>query len=176
MKRKIRGAVYDTEAAQEIAKWESELEGVDDILYRTKSGKYFVCEVAYVDDEYRDKPGYDYVITPVSRADAIRRACDSMGVEAARPLFQDSDAGGVRQLNVRVSSRTHEILRNVAAERGVSIGRVIEELVNEGEPFGDDNVVFDEVAERHRFYEEMERKAREIMGKEKQDGVGSRKG
>ena len=77
---------------------------------------------------------------------------------------------------MRVSSRTHEILRNGAAERGVSIGRVIEELVNEGEPFGDDNVVFDEVAERHRFYEEMERKAREIMRREKQDGMGSRKG
>lgn len=154
MKRKIRGAVYDTEVAQEITQWESVIEGVNDTLYRTKSGKYFVCEVAYVDDERHEEAGYEYVISPVSRADAIRRACDTLGVEAARPLFQDSRDGGLRQLNARVSSRTHEILRNVAAERGVSIGRVIEELVNEGEPFGDDNVVFDEIAQRNKLYGE----------------------
>lgn len=165
MRRKIRGAIYDTDTAQEIARWEGDLEGVDDVLYRTKSGKYFVAKAQYVDEDYMERGEYQIIIAPESREDAIRLACGALGVDAAKAYFQDEGDGEVRQLNVRVSARTYGIIRDEAAKRGVSMATIIEELVNEGSSFGDDSAIFNEMVEEERQRKEARRRALEAAGK-----------
>ena len=159
MKRKIRGAVYDTGTAKEIACWPSAItEDINDYLYRTKSGKYFTYEFNEYDNEYDS--GIDYDIHPVSRQQAIEIACYWLGVETARPLFEPDD-GTEKTMSVRVSSRTYNTVRDIAAERGISMGQYIDELVDEGGSAGDDAALFDRLAE-----EERDRKAREELVKE----------
>ena len=158
MKRKIRGAIYDTDTANEIARWPGELDEVEDSLYRTKSGKYFTVEVnTYL------LPEEPYQITPLSRREAIFLASEVLGLEKARPFFEDEEEGE-KTLSVRVPARVYNILRDVAAERGTSMAKLIEELVNEGEPFGDDAETFDQIAANEREREEAMRKLREIYG------------
>lgn len=158
MKRKIRGAIYDTETATEIAHWPGELDEVEDRLYRTKSGKYFTVEV-----NTNLLPDDPYDIVPLSRREAIYLASEVMGLDKARPFFEDEEEGE-KTLSVRVPTKVYNILRDVAAERGTSMAKLIEELVNEGEPFGDDAETFDQIAKNERAREEAMQKLREIYG------------
>lgn len=161
MKRKIRGAIYDTETAKEIARWPGEIDEVEDCLYRTKSGKYFTVELNT--NLIHDYPNEPYEITPLSRREAIYLASEVLGLDKARPFFEDEEEGE-KTLSVRVPGRVYNILRDVAAERGTSMAKLIEELVNEGEPFGDDAETFDQIAKNERAREETMRKLREIYG------------
>ena len=156
MRRKIRGSVYDTETAKEIARSEHpEWPEVFMCLYRTKSGKYFTLEFDdRWDDEYGE-PREPYSIVPKSRREAIETACEILGVERARALFVSNRPDAERTLSVRVSERAYNIIRDVAAERGLSMGQIIEELVNEGEPFGDDSATFDEIAKEKNLHDEL---------------------
>lgn|GEM_PF-2393402 len=143
MRKQIRGVLYDTGTAREVARWESEVEGVDEVLYRTKSGKYFILAV---------RPHIDrgsHVIVPVERSRAIWLACSALGEEAARALFAGEGAGGVRTLSVRVSERTYSIIREEAAARGVSMGAIVEEMVGDGERLSAGGPSFDDVARSH---------------------------
>lgn len=159
MRRKINGALYDTEKADELARWGNEVseeyENQFDALYRTKSGKYFTSELCLDCEE----PGYK--IHPKSQAEAMRLACWELGIEAARPLFAPGPEGDSAQKMMRVSGRAWRVIRDIAAERGVSMAAVVDELVNEGEPFGDERVVFDEVAEQERPLLESLQRARD---------------
>ena len=163
MKRKIRGAVYDTDAAKEIASWPSSIDdGMSDHLYRTKSGKFFTYELDEYHDEYEN--GIDYDIHPKSRQEAIAIACRTLGVGKARPLFEPDD-GERRTMSVRVSTRTYNTVRDVAAERGISMGQYIEELVNEGGPLTGETELFEQLAEEEREQKERERLAAEHIAK-----------
>ena len=163
MKRKIRGAVYDTDTAKEIASWPSAItDDVSDYLYRTKSGKYFTYEFHEYDNEFEH--GIDYNIHPKSRQEAITIACRTLGVENARPLFKP-DNGGEKTMSVRVSASTYNIVRDVAAERGISMGQYIEELVNEGGAMNGDAELFERLAEKERERIERERLVKEYCEK-----------
>lgn len=160
MKRKINGAVYDTEKAELLARWSNEVSDEHpneyDGLYRTKSGKYFTYELELDFGE----PGYR--INPKSQGEAMRLACRQLGIDAARPLFVSGPEDDSATKMLRVSGRAWRVIRDIAAERGDSMAAVVDELVNEGEPFGDERVVFDEIAEQERPYEELRRKAEEF--------------
>lgn len=146
MRKQIRGVLYDTDTAREIARWESDIEGVDEVLYRTKSGKYFILAVRlHVDSR-------THVIVPVERSRAIWLACSALGIEESRPLFDVEDREGTRPLSVRVSERTYSIIREEAAARGISMGTVIEEMVGDGDSLGGAVPSFDDVAEAHVQY------------------------
>ena len=163
MRRKIRGAVYDTDSAKEIASWPSVVaDEVSDYLYRTKSGKYFTFEFNEYDNEY-DR-GIDYGIHPKSRQEAIAIACRALGVEKARQIFEP-DGGEEKTMSVRVSARTYNTVRDVAAERGVSMGQYIEELVNEGGSIDGEAELFERLAEEERERVEREKQAAEHFAK-----------
>jgi len=160
LKRKINGAVYDTEKAELLACWATEASdghpNERDGLYRTKSGKYFTCELGL------DSGNPGYRIYPKSQGEAMRLACRQLGIDAARPLFVSGPEDDSVTKMLRVSGRAWRVIRDIAAERGDSMAAVVDELVNEGEPFGDERVVFDEIAEQERPYEEIRRKAEEF--------------
>lgn len=166
MKRKIRGAVYDTDTAKEIASWPSAMtDQMNDYLYRTKSGKYFTYEFDEYFDKYEFDHGIDYCIHPKSRQQAIEIACRILGVEKARPLFEP-DSGEEKTMSVRVSARTYNTVRDIAAERGISMGQYIEELVNEGGPIDGEAELFEQLAEEECQRNEAIAKADEIFARD----------
>jgi hypothetical protein len=121
----LNGAVYDTETAKLII--ESEHEEVPEdvfLLYRKKSGKYFKTVLAC---GYKE---YEMVIRPISRQDAIIEACRMLSVAKARELFNEDEDNSLKQMNVRVTAHTYNIIRDTAAECNISMGAVLEDIVN----------------------------------------------
>jgi len=144
-----------------MASWPSAVaDEVSDYLYRIKSGKYFTFEFNEYDNEY-DR-GIGYGIHPKSRQEAITIVCRALGVKKARPLFEPG-GGEEKTMSVRVSARTYNIVRDVAAERGVSMGQYIEELVNEGGPIGGEAELFERLAEEEHERVEREKRAAECF-------------
>ena len=154
MKRKMHGAVYNTETATKIASWKrSDFERREECLYRTKSGKFFRTEYVIEDVSGSKRKEAKLVIRPLSRADAIRLTCQMFGVSHARLLFYEREPEGGMQVNACVSLRTHRILRAVASERGISIGKLIDELVEKSDLFDEGEAVFAEM----KFLEAIEK-------------------
>lgn len=123
MKQIIDGAVYDTEKAQRIYEWpDNDVEEYGG-LYRTKSGKFFAHDF--------DTLAGKEVIRPLDRLDVAIALYDIVGdVDIVKQIIgvKPSDDGD-KQLAVKLDSATYSLMRETAADKGVSMASLVEDMV-----------------------------------------------
>lgn len=128
MKKVIKGAVFDTEKATRLIvgkppfpdqKW-------SDVLYRTKSGRYFLLKPP------PDTESGRYEIEPLSLQEAMSWAAYEVDRECFEEVFEPGDEDGTRQLSVRITKRAYKMLREMAAERSESMGAVLSSIIEGG--------------------------------------------
>lgn len=124
MKQVIDGAVYDTERAQRICEWpDNDVEEYGG-LFRTKSGKFFAHDF--------DTQAEKEVIRPLDRLDVAIALYDLIGdVDIVKQIIgvKPSDESD-KQLAVKLDNATYSLMRETAADKGVSMASLVEDMVH----------------------------------------------
>lgn len=98
-------------------------------LQRTKAGYYFVYSHGGSNTRYASRNGKEWqddaIITPLSREEAEEWALKHLTKEAWEAEFGSPEAGATRTISTVVPERVYRIIRDEAAEKGVSMGEVI---------------------------------------------------
>lgn len=127
MKKVIKGAVYDTGKATKLIVGEPVSdEEWSDVLYRTKSGRYFLLKPP------PDTESGEYEIEPLSLQEAMNWAAYEVDRERFEEAFEPGDENGERKLSVRITKRAYKMLREMAAERSESMGAVLSSIIEGG--------------------------------------------
>lgn len=125
MKAVLNGSLYDTDTAKLIYEWEHEDDPEYGSLYRTKSGKYF--STVFSPDHQN---GLMRIISRKGALIWLFNVTKSLD-EAKSILGMNDDDNEQKQLSVRVPMHTYRYLRETAVEHGVSMGAIIENLVED---------------------------------------------
>ncbi len=115
MKRVFRGRSYDTDKAERIAQDD------DEILYRKKTGEYFL---------YKTGIDSSAAIAPLSYDEAREWADDHMSIFISCKYFFDIARKGTKApLQLAFDKGVIELMKRVSVERGVTISELVEKLV-----------------------------------------------
>lgn len=136
MRRIIKGAVFDTEKATKLIDGEPAFPGEqwNDVLYRTKSGRYFLLKPP------PETASGEYEIVPLSLQEAMSWAAYEVDRKRFEEVFEPGDEDGTRQLSVRITKRAYKMLREMAAERSESMGSVLSDIIEGGGAYGSDEL------------------------------------
>ena len=129
MRKVIGGAVYDNDTSERL--FSTSDHGIEfyEALHRTKSGKYFIYRLV----------GDAGEIMPISRKRAIIWAFGTNASERdIKRAFGASDETGTKQVSLRLPLHTYHILRQAAAEQGISMAAYVEALVLGANPQKDE--------------------------------------
>lgn len=141
MKKIISGAKYDTETAKEIGSWyntadQHNFNYVEETLYRTKSGRYFLHGEGGASSRYasHDPDGHSSSgekIIPLSRENAQEWAEEHMDGDEYEAVFGEiPEAGsGNEPLSTHVSPQLKTMLWKMAEENKESLSVVVEKLL-----------------------------------------------
>lgn len=140
MKKVIKGHVYDTDKATQIAYWDNtyptnDLNFCKETLYRTKSGLYFVHGEGGALSRYAepcDGNGWQSgeLIRPISVSDARAWAEEHMDGDAYIAAFGDPDSEDVHMISANISEGAYRKLRDAATEKDMSMAALIESMID----------------------------------------------
>ena len=141
MKKIINGRVYNTATAHRLAQGGNGLPRNDfsyceEELYRTKSGKYFLYGKGGPNSRHARRveqntwTGAEAII-PISTDTARDWAEEHLSADDYSDIFAVIPDGADREtLNLTVSPATKSALLRMREEQGLSISRIIDEMVN----------------------------------------------
>ena len=137
MRRIVKGRSYDTEEAEEIA---FSVDGTkrdyfysEETLFRRADGEYFIYGYGHADSKYAQTVAGNFcpgsAIRPLSLDEAREWAERSLPPHECEAIFGEADdgAGGV-ELPVRVKASTRDALGRMAAEYGLTVGELIDDM------------------------------------------------
>lgn len=142
MKRIIRGRLYDTETAREVAEWSDRAPGdfrhVEEVLFRKRTGEYFLHGYGgpmtrYGERErYGDGVGYGSAILPLSFDEAREWAEEHMGADAYQEEFGPAPEGEgeAAHIHVTVSEAARRALDSECARTGETRSAIVERLLS----------------------------------------------
>ena len=142
MKKIIRGLVYNTESAKEVADWSNSFP-VNDFnyeeqhLYRKRTGEFFIYGWGGPKSQYARATGLNSwtggsAITPISYDEAKQWAEEKLSADKYESSFGEvtEDGGRTTQL-FSLSTIALEKLRVMASKEGKSMSGLVEEMILE---------------------------------------------
>jgi hypothetical protein len=143
MKKIINGAKYDTNTAKKMGSWSNTADQrnfsyCEEILYRTKSGKYFLhgqggAMSRYASHSADGSSGWGEEIIPMSREVAAEWAEERLDGEEYEAIFgevEETADDAKEQMNVFVSPKLKQALWKIAEEKKISLSAVVDELLS----------------------------------------------
>jgi hypothetical protein len=141
MKKVINHALYNTETAKLLGVWANggtwrDFEHMEEQLFRTKSGKYFIFGEGGPMTQYAKSEGNNSWtggrnIEPMSPAAAADWAQEHLTADEFAEIFGEPDeAGDDREaLNLNVPANVKARLEQMRSETGKSISQIVVDLV-----------------------------------------------
>ncbi|HCA29954.1 MAG TPA: hypothetical protein DEP23_10485 [Ruminococcaceae bacterium] len=142
MKKIIDGALYNTDTAKLLGKWDNGYQRNDfsfctESLYRTKSGKYFIHGEGHGNSRYGvwhgNSGGWGKEIRPYTPTEAREWAEKNLTADEYSEIFGEPEeaSDGRKVLNISVPAALKRRLERMREETGKSISKIIEEMVDE---------------------------------------------
>lgn len=140
MKKVIKGKLYDTDKAAEVAEWSegspSDFRYIEETLYRKRTGEYFLYgyggPMTRYCEQVGDAYGYGAAIVPVSYDEARTWGEEHMDADAWQEEFgpaPDAGDGGTSHIHATVSEAARRKLENECKRTGENRSAVIERLL-----------------------------------------------
>ena len=140
MKKIIKGKLYDTDKAAEVAEWSdgyvSDFRYVEETLYRKRTGEYFLYGYGGPMTRYAERVGdaygYGDSIIPLSYDEACGWGEEHMDADAWQAEFGPADDAaydGVAHIHATVSETAKRKLETECKRTGESRAAVIERLL-----------------------------------------------
>ena len=138
MKKVIKNSVYDTDTAERIGEWDSGLRPSDfnyleESLYRTKSGKYFLHGSGGANTRYGVWHGNSgsggEKIMPMSYDEAREWAEEHMDGDSYIAAFGDPEDGEKFPMTISMTTTARRKLELIRAETGETLSAIIERLI-----------------------------------------------
>jgi len=139
MKKIINGAKYDTSTAKKLAEWSNNLSRSDfncmeETLYRTKSGKYFLYGEGHGRSRYASQSGnmwgWGQKIISMSRTAAMEWAEENLDGDEYEEIFGEvSEDANTEQLNVTIPAALKARLWELAEDRKITVAVLAVELL-----------------------------------------------
>lgn len=141
MERIIRGRRYNTATAEAVAEHEyvhpSDLEWMHEVLYRKRTGEYFLWGAGGPRSKYRKRVKKDVFdsgesIKPITLDEAKVFIKKYGTVETYKNQFEINEFDGETiQLNIYLSAPTFQRLKIASVERGESMTKLVSKLIDE---------------------------------------------
>jgi hypothetical protein len=138
MKKIIKGKMYDTDTATQVGEHEesypTEFDYVCEVLYRKRTGEYFVHGRGNAASRYAQPSGLGNWgpgerIMPYTYEQARQWAEDSLGVDEYQAEFGEvAEDDSQVQLSCMVSAQAMTLIRRKAQRDGTTIAAVVEQL------------------------------------------------
>ena len=140
MKRIIKGKLYDTEKATEVAEWSdgapSDFRYIEETLYRKRTGEYFLYGYGGPMTQYSERVGnaygYGAAILPISYDEARAWGEEHMDADEWQEEFgpaEDSAPDSVAHIHATVSDAAKRMLETECKRTGETRSAVIERLL-----------------------------------------------
>lgn len=140
MKKVIKGKLYDTDKAAEVAEWSdgspSDFRYIEETLYRKRTGEYFIYgyggPMTRYSERVGDAYGYGSTIVPISYDEARawgEEHMDAGGWQAEFGPAEDAAPGSVAHIHATVSETAKRMLETECKRTGESRSAVIERLL-----------------------------------------------
>ena len=140
MKKIISGKVYDTNTAENLGERCRNIDDicmiVEEVLYRKRTGEYFLhgsggSGTKYAVSERNNFWRWGETIIPLSVSAAKEWAEDNLSAEKYEEIFGAIEEDGTKQsVTLSLSASNYELAKREAAERGISVSALIDELIN----------------------------------------------
>ena len=140
MKKIIGGKVYDTSTAENLGERCRNTDDVititEEVLYRKRTGEYFLhgsggSGTKYAVSESNNFWRWGETIIPLSVGAAKEWAENNLSAEKYEEIFGVVEEDGTKQsVTLSLSASNYELAKREAAERGVSVSALIDELIN----------------------------------------------
>lgn len=138
MKKIIGGKMYNTDTAKMVGEHEESYPGefdyVCEVLYRKKTGEYFIHGYGHAASRYAEPCGENAWnsgerIIPISYDKARQWAEDNLDVDAYEREFGEvTEDDSQVQLSCMVSAQAMALIRRKAQQDGMTIAAVVEQL------------------------------------------------
>ena len=138
MKKIIRGKLYDTSTAKEIAEYRDLCGGdkaVNEQLYRKRSGEYFLNGSGGAASKYATLGASGWVggsaIVPLSYEQARRWAEEHLSADEYAALFGEpsQDDGTKQAVSYSLSAAAVQRAKREASKRGISVSEYVDKLI-----------------------------------------------
>lgn len=141
MKKIIDGKKYDTDTATEIGEWENmydprNFDYIQQVLYRKRTGEYFLYEYGNANTRYAKKVGSNSwqgasYLTPVSYETAQKWAEDHLTADEFEAEFGEVDEDEERvHVNAFLDAATNARLRKIASSHDWTLTETLERMIN----------------------------------------------
>lgn len=142
MKKIISGSLYNTETARLVGEYDNgegygKFTRVDEALYQTKSGKYFLygrggAMTTYAEHYGNSTTGSEKVL-PLTVTEAREWAEEKLDADEYAKEFGEPDeaSDNKRPLNLTVTEEVYRLLQGKKTEMGMSISQLVELAVTE---------------------------------------------
>ena len=139
MNKRIKGKLYNTESAKELARIDSghspsDFEYWEEVLYLTKSGNFFLYGWGGGNSRYGEwhgnSGGAGEKIMPMEPEAAIEWSESNLSGDEVEQIFGRLEEDKVK-ITADISVSAKERLDSLRKETGKSIGEIVEELLNE---------------------------------------------
>ncbi len=141
MKKIINNKVYDTKTAKKMGSWDNNKYGsfeyTHEVLYQKKTGEFFLYGEGGPMSRYAEPSGSNgwtsgEKIMPLTYAQAQKWAEEHLDGDEYEEIFGEIvEDESKRTLNIYIKMTTYEKLKRMASEQGISVGEIIDNLVNE---------------------------------------------
>lgn len=141
MKKVIAGSKYDTDTAQLLGTWTNgyidDFEAIEESLYRTKAGKYFLHGVGGPKSRYGKWVDNSTLeggseIIPLTREAAQKWAEEHLDTDTYEEAFGPVPEGPEKEsLNLLIPAGMKARLRTLAEEQEVSLTALVEQILAE---------------------------------------------
>lgn len=139
MNKRIKGKLYNTESAKELARIDSghspsDFEYWEEVLYLTKSGNFFLYGWGGGNSRYGEwhgnSGGTGEKIMPMEIDEAVEWSENNLSGDEVEQIFGRLEEDKVK-ITADISVSAKERLDSLRKETGKSIGEIVEELLNE---------------------------------------------
>lgn len=140
MRKIIEGKVYDTSTAKRMGFWSngcsySDFNFVEETLYQKRTGEFFLHGEGGAMSKYSkacrgNSWSGSEKIMPLTYEEANKWAMENLDAEEYEEIFGEIvEDESKRVISTSISTATHEKLRRMASEKGLTIGEVIESFL-----------------------------------------------
>lgn len=141
MKKVIDGSLYNTETATRLGVWDngifSNIGSVDEALYVTRAGKYFLHGFGGSNTKYAEQTSNNHwssgeAIIPLSAEAARKWAEERMDGDSYVKAFGEPEEGDdLEPLNLTVPAAIKHKLKLMREESGKSISQIVTDIISE---------------------------------------------
>ena len=140
MKKIIKGKVYDTETAKELASWSNggtwrDFNHVEETLYRKKTGEYFLCGEGGPNTRYAERVDTNSWsggsrIMPMTYQEATEWAEEHLDGDEYEAIFGEVvEDDTKRMMTYNLTVTAVEKVRRMAEKAGCSASEIIEAMI-----------------------------------------------